>query len=57
MEEEEEWADGEDGGDEELVAEGGSERTVYVDAEGEGKVELVRCSLSKSEGSCKKAKR
>ena len=56
LEEEEEWADGEDGGDEELVAEGGDERTVYVDAEGEGKVELVRC-FSKPEGSCRKAKR
>ncbi len=53
LEEEEEWADGEDGGDEELVAEGGDERTVYVDAEGEGKVELFRYSISKSEGSFK----
>ncbi len=55
MEEEEEWADGEDEGDEELVAEGGGERTVYVDAEGEGKVESVRC-FSIPEGSCRKAK-
>ncbi len=47
MEEEEEWEDGEDGGDEELMAEGGGERTVYVDAEGEGKVGLVRCFLGR----------
>ncbi len=56
MEEEEEWADGEDEGDEELVAEGGGERTVYFDAEGEEKVELARSLLSELEGSFKKVK-
>ncbi len=45
MEEEEEWADGEDAGDEELVAEGGGEQTVFVDAEGEEEEKLVRNSV------------
>ncbi len=44
-EEDEEWVDGEDEGGDELIQGEGSERTVYVDAEGQEEVELVRSPL------------